>query len=552
MAKPWDINGDDIELWSQQHDASAELPDLVRQLLLATVPLSTLTTTTHAGTRLPGWDMIVRASRESAFCPQGASGWELSIEERRGKLDDDFKKRSADPSPFDPKDTTYVAVSARRISAKIRWAGEQQAKRTWKDVRLLDADDLAAWLALAPTVARWFAGKLGRPSADVEDLDTFLHTWRGRTPRPLPFKLALAGEKRLQQAETVRAWARQAGRRGRALLVHAHTRDEALVFVAAALATDVSPEGHQICARTLVVHTEEALRGALGPASGEPLIVLSNLSSTAPADRAHGALVVPLEGHLPSGSDDVLKVEPAPFMRFVEMLKKDGFSETEARRAQDSGGNLASLQRLFGHVALPRWVEGAPSVPLATMLLVGSFQPGNQEDRDVLALLGADPGEVEALCEHLALAPDAPTIKEGRYGRAVWRWRAEEDVWKFLGGRIPADTLRRFAETIRLVLGEQDPSLELPPEERLQAPFLEKIFRASDVLREGMSRALVRLALSDETLATLHGPQCGSHLASYVLQDLLQPAWSNWASLSNLLPRRFRSVTRSACIQGTT
>jgi len=161
------------------------------------------------------------------------------------------------------------------------------------------------------------------------------------------------------------------------------------------------------------------------------------------------------------------------------------------------------------------------------MLLVGEFQPDNQEDRDVLHLLGADPREVELLCERLRLGPDAPTHKEqGRTYRPVWSWRAPEAAWQALVGQIPADSLRRFEKVIQTVLGERDPSLDPAANVR----------RGSGSLREGMARSLVRLALNDEALDMLHGPQRGSTLALVAVRSLLTPGWEIWASLSGLLP----------------
>jgi hypothetical protein len=538
MAKPWDITGDDLERWSRQYDAPAVLPDLIRRLLLATAPLSSISMAAHAGTRLPGWDGVVRADRETKFCPDGLSVWELTVQDDTGKFDKDFTKRAADPSPVVPRGTTYVAVSARSFKNRNRWAADQRAKGIWRDVRVIDGNDLAAWLSRAPAVARWFAGLLRRPAGDIDDLESFLDGWRRRTRPPLPIEIALAGEERRRLAESVRGWARTAGRASRALRIHAHTTDEALVFAAAALATDASPEGEQVRARTLIVRSEEALRWALASEADEPLIVLPLLDRQATPTRTDGPMILPLEGPLPSGGSDLLRLPAAPYARFAEILIRAGIPEQEARRqAEGSGGDLMSLQRLFGYVALPRWAQGLDAVALSAMLLVGEFQPDNQEDRDVLHLLGADAREVELLCERLRLGPDAPTHKEqGRTYRSVWSWRAPDAAWQALVGQIPADSLRRFSEVIQIVLGERDPSLDLAMEERVAAELHGKVLRASGSLREGLARSLVRLALNDEALGMLHGTQRGSTIAVVAVRQLLTPGWETWASLSALLP----------------
>jgi energy-coupling factor transporter ATP-binding protein EcfA2 len=538
MAKPWDVTSDDIDLWSQRIEAQALLPDLVRRLLLATAPLSSLSMSAHAGTRLPGWDGIVRASSESAFCPAGLSVWELTVESDKTKFSGDLTKRTADPGAVTPRDTTYVAVSSRRISRKDRWATEKKAENPWREIRLLDADDLAAWLSQAPAVARWFAAQLDRPADDIEDLDGFLEAFRRRTHPPLPLAIALAGQDRARLAESVRAFARSSQhehQKIKPLRVHGDTWEEAAVFAAAALALDPTPEGEQVRARTVVVRSEAALRSALNAEKAQPLVVIAAFER---ATASVGPIVLPLEGPLPAAALDVLRLAQVPYRRFAEILTASGMPEAKAMQvAGGSGGKLSALQRLLGYVELPRWAQGVDARPLSAMLLAGAFEPGNAEDRDVLKVLGADPDEVEMLCERLRVGPDAPTLKEqGRSFRAVWRWRSEEDAWRALAGQIPAAVLRGFGEVVRLVLGERDPKLDLKPDERFAAALHGKVLRASGPLREGLVRTLVRLSLNDEALAPLHGPQQGSVLAKIVVRDLLPPPWAAWASLAQLLP----------------
>jgi hypothetical protein len=170
------------------------------------------------------------------------------------------------------------------------------------------------------------------------------------------------------------------------------------------------------------------------------------------------------------------------------------------------------------------------------MLLVGAYQPENEADREVIRSLGAEPREVESLCERLRLIPDAATVRDQEWGRATWRWSAEGDAWKALVGSIPAETLRRFQETAITVLSKTDPRFELDPDERFTAELQGQVLQQSTALREGLVRALVRLSLHDEELAALHGPKHGSTVALIAVRRLLEPGWKRWASLADLLP----------------
>ncbi|MGK3999579.1 AAA family ATPase [Sorangium sp. So ce1024] len=538
MAKPWDITGDDITLWSQRFEASSVLPDLLRRLLLATASLSSLTMSAHAGTRLRGLDGVVRAYEEAPFCPAGLSVWELTVEEDKHKLNGDLDKRTANPGAIIPRETTYVAVSARRVNDKERWLAEKNVKRIWREVRLLDAEDLAAWLTRAPAVARWFAAQIGRPVDDLEDLDAFLDAWCRRTRPPLPRRVALLGRERQRLVERVRAWARSARldwQSSEPLRVHGDTWEEAAVFAAAALILDATTEGEQVRVRTVVARSEAALREVLRADHAQPLIAIAAYEQAA---VSVGPVVLPLQGPLPAAAFEILRLSATPYLRFAEALQSAGMAEPEAQRvASRSGGKLATLQRLLGYVELPRWAQGIAPLPLYAMLLAGSFEPGNSEDRAVLEILGASANEVELLCERLRVGPDAPTLKEqGRGSRAVWRWRSLEDPWRALASQIPAASLQGFGDAIRRVLGERDPKFDLEPDQRFAAPFHGKTLRASGALREGLVRSLVYLSLSDAVLAPLHGPQRGSLLAKVVVRDVLPPPWAPWASLAELLP----------------
>ena len=190
MGRSWDISGDDIDMWASRIDARATLPELMRRLLHATTELRQLDMPAGAGVGARGWDGVVEALRGHVFCPEGMSVWELSTSrDAWGKLNEDLHKREAAESIFDPRATTYVAVSARRLDRKRRdrWLAAQRTQAHWRQVAVLDADNLAEWLASAPAVARWFAGVLGRPTTEIRDIESFLDEWSRRTERRLPW-----------------------------------------------------------------------------------------------------------------------------------------------------------------------------------------------------------------------------------------------------------------------------------------------------------------------------------------------------------------------------
>ena len=54
--RPFLVNADDLEQWSDRYDTAARLPLLVRRLVLATRGVTNVSFRTEAGVRLAGWD----------------------------------------------------------------------------------------------------------------------------------------------------------------------------------------------------------------------------------------------------------------------------------------------------------------------------------------------------------------------------------------------------------------------------------------------------------------------------------------------------------------
>jgi len=133
------------------------------------------------------------------------SGWEVTVQNSKGKFDSDFNKRATLPQASDqPSVGAYVAVTARRYAGKRKWCEEKIKSGPWSDVRLLDAGDLATWLGIAPAVHAWFSRKLGRPDGEVLGPDEFRSRWANRTRPPLSPRLVLAGKARREAAEQLR------------------------------------------------------------------------------------------------------------------------------------------------------------------------------------------------------------------------------------------------------------------------------------------------------------------------------------------------------------
>ncbi|MFE8603755.1 AAA family ATPase [Archangium violaceum] len=551
MAALRDIKGEALVQWAERIDAPAMLPALVRRLLLASAPLQSISMPADSGVRLEGWDGILSSTRAGPFWPAGPSVWELSVAERvRRKLDEDFTKRTQQASSpsIDASRTTYVAVTARRLGQpeKEAWVTEKRRQGIWADVRVYDADDLAAWLAQTPAVACWFAtSALEQPAAELTDVEDFLHRWsgRGRT-HPLPPELVVAGRERQKAAQLVRAWL--GGARPQPLHVRGETREEALLFVAASLTTSPRTEREQWLARALVVESREAWRWAVRAHQAQPLVLLPGFEDFDPGEAVtSNAFVVVPEDATASGRPHVL-LEPIPFKSFAEVLVQAGVREADAERlAREAGGKVSAYQTLAGYRALSR-PGREDEAALLVMLLAGAWTPSNEADQEALRWLGADPKEVEQLCAARSREPGRPIVADTeRWGRKSWRWASSAEAWKRLAGKLTDTQLQTFVDVALAVLGEPDPQYDMPKEERVYAAIQDKALRHSSALREGLAESIVRLSLSDEELKAIHGVSLGSRSAEIIVQQLLVPNWKRWASLSEVLPTLAEAAPRA-------
>ena len=96
-------------------------------------------------------------------------------------------------------------ATPRTWSTKQNWVKKRLGEKKWRDVRALDASDLASWIEQAPAFAGWLARLTGKlPTAGVVPLDEWWGNWSQVTDPQLSPELVLAG--RTEQARQLGVW----------------------------------------------------------------------------------------------------------------------------------------------------------------------------------------------------------------------------------------------------------------------------------------------------------------------------------------------------------
>ena len=522
------FDSSDIVSWADKPDAPYVLPELVRRLVLATVPLpGFLDMPSGSSVRLSGWDGLLSVSEGNLWIPGGVSAWELSCEKGpKGKADGDYEKRKENSQGEIASQTTFVFVSARRFRGKKAWANNRRQEGHWADVRTLDADDLTAWLGQAPAVAGWFGRKIGKiPETGVVPLDEWWEEWSSATQPQIIPDLVIAG--RSAEVDAFGEWAKGAPGHW---YVQGDTRDEAIAFLAGTAHSTSEQWGWGLLARTLVVKTEDAWRSLEHHAL--PLVLVRDFNGgVSPQVAVSGGhhVVTPLDASQdPQGNGQTLKrlgrddTNAALAKMGLTKSKVDDLAGKTARR-------LPVLRRFLIEEAgfpEPDWAAAATS-SLVALVLIGQWEEDNEGDRKIIENLIEKPfAEIEEELAAIAGIPDSPVVKVERR----WRFTSHEEAWSILAPRLTQTYAKRFKELAVTVLGQVSPAFELPPSERYMAAVLGKSLPHSSTLREGIARTLALMGVYPERAKNADSVR---HLPLQVVREALSEGkgWQIWATL---------------------
>lgn len=560
------ITSTDIDEWSGRRDAQGHLPTLVRSLIMASVAPDSIRVPAAEGVSARGFDGVVEAAAGAPpYVPAGRSVWEMGTGSKPAeKAESDYLKRTAQLSDKERAATTFVFVTSRTWSDAEAWAtGKAGGGDGWANVKAIDAQDLATWLARCPGTHAVWSEHLGRQPFGVTPLRRWHIDWSEQTEPPIPVELLLCG--RHAEAQVL---SRALSGGPSDYLVATGSRDEAVAFVAATLLAarlkdapapdqgtggvpvEPLPESSEaeladdadrarreaLLERTLVVHDESAWRRCVTYESPVILIPLFDGANVGAALR--------------KGHHVVLARAARPTDTPLPPLHRD-----QARRAWEAAGlpfpkaddlaraarrSLTSLRRRIGRSGRfrqPQWAEGTTASLLATLLLAGAWRDDIAGDRDVITTL-SDRRSWRSVGRDIApltMGEDPPLREHGHR----WEFVDVIDAWDALSSALTSDDLEVFRHQAERVLTEPDPVAVLPEaERRARALSIEGLPARyySHNLRTGMATTLAVLGATVGS-RLLPGGSTGEEHASRIVRTLLHDADAErWLSLADLLP----------------
>lgn len=393
-------------------------------------------------------------------------------------------------------------------------------------MRALDAVDLEQWLDRCPAVAAWAARQVAHAPDGACDLEEVWERWAGRTIPRLAPEVLTAG--RAVQADLVRRWAEGSP----ALLrVGAETADEAVGFVAAVLQTLEPAARDRALARALVAATPDVWRWVTGQPTPVVVVAAAPFGAERRAvDRGHHILVA--HGNDAAGVSADIRLSHLRRDDLEAALRGIGLGYERARDvAAESRGRVTALTDLLGGASVPpHWAAPASGPELVPLLLAGAWSDTPHDTGAVARLARAAPDDIARRLSQWANVPDPPV----RLVAGVWEWVSRQRAWPHLARHVTSADLTAFRDVAADVLGEPDPSFDVPPDERWAAGLRHQRPRYSNVLRRGVAEGLVMLAAEPAAVRSGADP---AGLVARVVRDLFGPAPcpARWYALTPVL-----------------
>ena len=520
-----EIAARDIEAWVDRDlSARARLSVLLRILVHSTgLGLTRVDFPGNDDSQRPGWDGYVEGTDPTPWLPQGASGWEFGVNKNvKRKADSDFAKAHKAVGEAERKATSFIFVTPRHWPGKSDWVLEKASQNLWKEVRAYDSSDLEQWLQQSIPGQTWFANETVRPSEGVWSLDKCWSDWADVTDPPLIGSLfAPAIEVARGQIAT-----RLAEPPSEPIVISADSVGEALAFLAQLFGPGGGEELERCRDRVLIFDRPGTLP-RLAQGTKNFIAVATNreveMELGPLAGTMHSIVIYPRNV---AHSNPHITLEPLAHDALRASLEEMHYQRDDVERyAIESGRSLTILRRRLSTVPAvrtPRWAaQSGTAADLVPLLLVGTWSATNTADQTVLKLLAeADSfDELERRCQRLAALNDPPIWSIGSYRGVL----SKIDILFAVADHITSDDLGRYFELAKIVLGEDDPKLDLPADQRWAAVIHHKSREFSEALRDGVRETLVLLAVHGNYLFRERlGVDCEVAVVRLV-HDLLTP-----------------------------
>lgn len=528
------LTRNDLINWADTKSAELQLPELVRRLIVASNRnLDVVVVPYGDSVGRSGLDGYVRASVASPYVTAGGSVWEIGRnKDHVSKANKDLIKRTETTAIFRQQALTYHCVTPRHWEKKAEWVSnpgptKDKVNSHWREIRVYDVDDLLGWLADCPGVDAWFSRKLGKATAGLRDVEGYWENVATTDAGVMNPKILLAG--REEMANQVQSFFAQKGEAQSPFSITSRSPAEVVPFATASV---VDSNDEATIARVIVVDSRSRWEQLIVEESDLGLIVTPQVQPAREElqqaiGRNHRVVYCAVNGE-----------ERLPRLSEYEVrqgLTSSGIGEAEAtQHAKQCGGNGQLLLDRLSGLHAPAGAVGSKlddRVKVASLLLV-AWNGEHAADRDAFTILSGIPyDEIEASLVADSIDPEGLLFRaDGKY-----RLLSPELAWIRYGSLITKSVVDEFADVVRYLLADDDPTAGMSGDERLTAQFLGKRPEFSGTLRRNVVHSLAIAGSIGATRLNLDVSMSPSFVDWIVQSTLNNADFRRWASFGGEL-----------------
>ena len=517
------IKANEIETWAGRHAARSRLSVLLRTLVNSTgISLKKSEFPGNDNSERPGWDGYVEADEAIPWIPAGKSGWEFGVDKNpKTKADGDYAKSVYQTSTEERMETTFVFVTPRLWQGKTEWEDVRRKENIWKDVRVFDASNLEEWLEQSIPGQAWFANEISLPSEGVRTLEACWQVWQANCDPPLPpdlFTPAIEGLRQSARKKILNV-------PGEPFVMTADSTLEALAFLYCLFLQDDTDLVH-LRDRVIVFDEPGQLTKLVSQSPHFIAVTASREVEMELAQHINNLRSIIVYPRSAANVEPDLILEPLTNDPFKKALKGMGFKKDEINRlTHESGRSLTILRRRLSSmpaIRTPMWASNqSVAKSLIPFLFAGAWQARNEADKSIMERLSdqCSYAELENQLTSLQQLEDSPIWSVGSFHSLV----SKIDVLFAISNEITDTDIQRFMNAAKYVLSEDDPSLDLPVDQRWAAGIYGKSRNISSVLRDGICETVVLLSVyGNQLLKKRLGIDMETRV-EHLIEELLTP-----------------------------
>jgi len=525
------VTANQIECWAKTRQSQEELPLLIRKLISATNKLSELSMPGGDSIYRPGWDGKVTSSNTSAWVPEGKSVWEMGCNSGiTTKANSDFNKRTKEFSEEFRQSNSFIFVTPYRWHKKENWLEEKRVISNWKNINVIDADDLEIWFENAPAVALEFSELIGLSGEGVESVK---HYWQNWSEQSTPHISVNAIQLDREQAKKILI--DKIENKSKLLVIEADSREEAAAFCSSVIFN------HSLNKKAVCISSERGWKFVEANPELRAVILTSSNIASKNSPKEGLTIIQPIchgdDINAQFNDSDKISISRISPDSFKKALLDLGEEESDARRLTSSSGRSWSVYRRLKAInpiiRQPTWLNGVNFDNLIVLLLVGAWSSSSKGDIALIeALMGKSYEKLEDELSELVMSDDSPVINI----RNVWKAKSPIELLYLVAPRLSKSKLKRFLDLVNVILSKPDPMLKLPESDRWMANIYGKVREESGVVIESILNSLIKLKLFSETTDLNISSDINDGVNNLINGILSDADEDTWMSLSSYLP----------------